>query len=130
MVLLTAGAVLVGAVLTYFTVSAVATLAHWIAVAGGFVVMAGVAYQLVDQDLLADLFPTESLQVLSAGLIGSVTGFLSYRLLESVFAAFGFAGALVVAVLAVASIVYSPVLVANVLGGFIGAVAEALGDEQ
>lgn len=128
MVLLTAAALLVGGVLTYFTIGAVATLAHWIAVAGGLAVFAGVTYNLIENDYLS-FFDGELFKVLTAGLVGSLTGFVSYRLFESVFASLGFAAALVAIVLIGASIVFSPALVAGLLGNVLGGVLEALGGE-
>lgn len=130
MVLLTAGALVVGGILTLFTVSAVATLAHWVAVAGGLAIMAGLTYQLIENDYLDFLFEdSDVLEMLSAGILSSWAGFVGFRILESVFAAVGFGGALIVSVLVVASIVFSPALVAQFLIGVVEVVSELLGGE-
>lgn len=131
MVLLTGAAVLVGAVLTYFTIGAVATVAHWVAVGAALLIGAGLVYHLLDGDLQQYFdalgFSGGVFEVLSAGIVGAVAGFVSYRLIESVFAALGFAGAFIVAILAVASFVFGPGLVASVIGQFIGALMDSSG---
>lgn len=135
MVLLTAAAALTGLVLTYFAVGAVATVAHWVAVAAAFTAGAGLAYHLLDGDL-AEYFDvvgfTEGslFQVLSAGVIGSVAGFIVFRLLESVFAAAGLTGALLLGVLVAAGFVFGPVTVVSYLAAFVDVLFDVFGGEN
>lgn len=133
MVVLTVGALLVGAILTYFTVGAVATVAHWVSVGAALLVGSGLVYHLLEGDLAEYFdalgFSPGVFQVLSAGVVGGVAGFITFRLLESVFAALGFIAALLVAVLAVASFVFGPGVVASAVVRFVGALMDASGGE-
>lgn len=116
-----------GAVSTYFAIGALTTLAHWLAVAGGFIVFAGLTYTLIEEDVLGFLpFESELVEALSAMLFSVAAGVLSYRLFEAVFSVLGFGGALIVVVLVGASIVFSPFLVANVVGTGAGAALDVL----
>lgn len=130
MVLFTAAALIIGGITTYFTVSAVSTLAHWIAVGGGFTVFAGITYNLIESDNnYLGFFDGELFKVLSAGLIGGLTGFVSYRLFESLLASLGWISALVVVVLLVASFIFSPAIVFEAVMQLVGGLADILGGE-
>ena len=133
MALLLGGGILVSLILGYFAVSAVATLAHWVAVTAGLLGGAAVVYHLIDGDLSQYFdvlgFSSDLLELFSAGMIGAVTGFVAYVLIESVFVALGFTGALIVALLILASVLFGPGVVASALASFVGMVVEAVGGE-
>lgn len=115
-------------VLGFFTVSAVATLAHWLAILGAAAVGLGFAYILFeDVEEFRSLFDGDIFAVLTAGVLGSVAGFIAYRVFEAVIASVGFGAALVVVGLVGASIVFSPALVAGAIKSFIIFVVELIG---
>lgn len=130
MVLLTGAALLVGGLVTYFTIGALATLAHWVSVAGGFLVFVGLTYNIIEMGWFEFLpFESDLFEALSAGVFSASVGVLSFQLFESVFGALGWTSALLVVLLAGASFVFGPALVFGTLGNVIGGIYAELGGE-
>lgn len=120
----------VGAVATWFTITALSTLAHWVAVAGAFVVFIGLTYNIIQQDWFSFLpFDSELWMSLSAILFSAAAASVSYRLFEAVFATVGAGSALLIVLLVAAGIVLGPMLVVQLLGSGAGALLDALGGE-
>lgn len=116
--------------LGYFTVSAVATLVHWITVSTALVVGLGVFYRLVDNDQLEFIgFESEYFETLTAGVVASVTGFVLFRVLQAVFAALGMAAAFVAALLIATSFLLGPGLVLQFVGGTLSFISDIVGGE-
>jgi len=126
MAVFTIGALLVGSVLTYFTISALAFVANIVAVLGSVLVTAGITYTLIEEDFLP--LDTELARVVSALAIGSGLGILSFKLFQALFALLGWGIALILVVLAVAFFV-RPFLTFNILSALIGGLIEELGGE-
>lgn len=103
----------------FFTVQAASTLAHWIAVGGAGATGIILFYQLVDQDIFADLFDSESIEYASVGLLSGAVSFLVFRFLESLLATAGAAFSLVIVGLVLASAVVGPQLVFGTLAEII-----------
>lgn len=93
---LIAGGVL-AALLGYFTVSAAATLAHWLAVAGAMV-FGGVFFRsAVESSLLDSLgFSSQVFEFLTAGVAASVAGFVFFKVVQALITALGFLSGLLV----------------------------------
>lgn len=75
--------------LTVFTISQLATLAYWLAVAGGVLVGLSSFYYVLRDDYLDFLGLSGGVDVLVALISSSALGVLSYRLFESVMAVAG-----------------------------------------
>lgn len=130
MVVFTAAALILGGLITYFTIGAVAALAHWVAVIGGFTVFAGLTYNIVENNWFEFIgFESRLVESLSAGVFSAAVGVVSFQLFEAVFGVLGWTSALVVVVLAGASVVFGPALVASFLGNVLGGIVEVLGGE-
>lgn len=128
MVLLTAITLVVAGVLGIGAVSATATLAHWISIVGAALVGLGTSYILFARvEEFRSLFEEDVFAVLTAGFLGSVAGFLAFRVFEAVFAAVGWIAALVLVVLIGASIVFSPAVVVGAVKSVILFVVELVG---
>jgi len=111
--LLAAGAAIITG---YFAILSVSILANWLSVALGLGSAAYITYDLSNTDFHDQLsFDSENIQTLTALVIGSVFGFVSFRLAESIFASVGFGAALVAVSVFALALFYSPKLVANVV---------------
>lgn len=116
--------------LGFFAVNAAATLFHWISIGSALVIAAGLFYQLVVSDILEFVgFDSEYFETLAAGAVASVVGFVSFRLIEAVFTTLGWLSALMALVLIGASVWLGPALVAQIIGGLIGFIFDAVGGE-
>lgn len=108
--------VLATLVLSYFAISTVSVLAHWVSIALALGIGAYVTYTLVENQFYGLVsFDSDVFEFLTALPIGSVTGFVSFRLIENVFASVGFVSALIISLVVSASIIFSPQLVAGIL---------------
>jgi uncharacterized membrane protein len=119
--------VLVLGFLGFQLVSLSAVVASWLAVAAGIVAGIGLAYTLVDEELLDVFFSTEEFQIISSVLVGVVAGFVVWRLVEAVLATFGLLVALLVGVAIAVSAVFSPAYLVSGLATGIGLLADLLG---
>lgn len=129
MVLLSGFVLALGGILTYFTIGALAGLAHWISVAAGLLVFTGLSYNIIQNDYLDFDWLSEFSEAVIAVLFSLSVAAISFKLFESIFATLGAGAALVLVILLGASIVFSPVLVFNTVGGLIGALFEIAGGE-
>jgi hypothetical protein len=126
MAVFTIPALIIGSVLAYFTIGALASLANIVAVLGGIVVAAGITYSLIEESLLP--FDSELAEAFSALVIGAGVGAISFKFFQAFFAVAGWGIALILVVLAVAFFV-RPFLTFNILSALIGGVLESLGGE-
>lgn len=106
-------------------VSQVGAVLHLLAVLGAALTGIGLFYNAYQARLLE--IESEALAIITYAALGTAAGFLVFRILEAVLAALSFGAALVVALLVVASVVFSPQLVFNVVAAVIEAVL-SLGD--
>lgn len=104
----------IASLLGYQLVSAVAVVVHWTSIGLGIGIALGLLYNLYTKNYLEPFFSTEEFEVLSGAVVSGVVGFVSFRLLEALFAAFGLLAALLVGGFAVLAVVFSP---GFVLGG-------------
>lgn len=122
-------ALAIGAILTlvtgFFFVSSVATVLNLLAVVVAGVAGVGLFYNLYTLRPL-DLSDVASLFTYSS--IGVATGFIVFRVLQHLLSAVGFGVALVAGLFVVASIVFSPQLVAGVLKSLFEFVLEFVED--
>jgi hypothetical protein len=107
---------LVSVFLGFQLVSLVSIVASWLSLAAGVGIGFATVYYLFTDGYLDPFFDTEEIMVLSSSLIGAVTGFISYRLIEALLATAGLSIALIVAVVVLLSIVFTP---GFVLGGIV-----------
>lgn len=114
-------------------VSAVSIVASWLSLAAGIAIGLGLTYYLYTDGYLSEFFDLEEIELFSSLLVGVVSGFVAYRLIEGLLAVAGVGIAFVAAALVLASIVFSP---AVVLGGIargiegIVTLVDALGGEN
>jgi len=126
MAVFTIPALIIGSVLAYFTIGALASLANIVAVLGGIAITAGITYSLIEEDLLP--LDSELAVGVSALVIGAGTGAVSFKFFQAFFAVAGWGIALVLVVLAVAFFV-RPFLTYNILSALIGGIYAELGGE-
>lgn len=107
---------LVSVFLGFQLVSLVSIVASWLSLAAGVGIGFATVYYLFTDGYLDPFFDTEEIMVLSSSLIGAVTGFISYRLIEALLATAGLSIALIVAVVVLLSVVFTP---GFVLGGIV-----------
>jgi len=124
MAVFTIPALIIGSVLAYFTIGALASLANIVAVLGGIAITAGITYSLIEEDLLP--LDSELAVGVSALVIGAGTGAVSFKFFQAFFAVAGWGIALVLVVLAVAFFV-RPFLTYNILSALIGGIYKEFG---
>lgn len=107
---------LVSVFLGFQLVSLVSIVASWLSLAAGVGIGFATVYYLFTDGYLDPFFDTEEIMVLASSLIGAVTGFISYRLIEALLATAGLSIALIVAVVVLLSVVFTP---GFVLGGIV-----------
>lgn len=103
----------------FFTVQAASTLSHWIAVGGAGLTGAVLFYQMIDQEIISDLFSDDAFEYASVGLLSGAVTFLVFRLLESLLATAGAAFSLIIVALILLSAVLGPSLVFGTLAEII-----------
>lgn len=115
-------------VLSFFAISAVATLAHWAAIAGsGIAAVALFRFLMMSGELEVLGFDDEVFEVLTAAVLSALTGFVLFKLSQALLASAGFGLAVAVIGLITASFVFGGGTVARVLVQVIGFVAELVG---
>jgi len=116
----------VGVFLGFQLVSAVSIVASWISLAAGVAIGLGLTYFLFTDGYLSEFFDIEEIELFTSILIGVVSGFIGYRLIEGLLALFGLSIALIVTLLVVLSIYFSPAFVAGGISTGITLLAQAL----
>ena len=118
--------VLVLGFVSFQLISFSAVVASWLAVASGVAGGIGLAYTLIDEDLLEPFFTTEEFRIITSVLVGAVSGFVIWKLVEAVLATFGLLIALLVGIGIAVSAVFSPAFLVSGLATGIGLVADLL----
>lgn len=106
--------------------SQVGTILHIIAVAGAGLAGAGLFYNSYMERFLG--IESDALAVITYASVGTAVSFVVFRFLEAVFAALGFAAAFLLSLIIVASIVFSPQVVGQVLGYVVNLILGFAGD--
>lgn len=115
---------IVAAALGYSLISLVSIVIHWLAI-GVAVFSAGyMFYELVSGNYLDAVFDTEEVTSIFAGVFSAVTGFILYRLLEALFAAFGLLATVLVGGVIVLAWFTSPAYIAGGVATALGLVAD------
>lgn len=116
----------VGVFLGLQLVSAVSIVSSWISLAAGVAIGFGLTYFLFTDDYLSEFFDTEEIELFTSILFGVVSGFIGYRLIEGLLAVAGLAIAILVTLVVVLSIYFSPAFVVGGISTIISLVAQAL----
>jgi len=127
MALISLPALLVGGIITYLGIGFVSTLATLITVVASLFVTGYVIYNLIEGDLL----PIESgfWRTVAAIPLGVLAGVGGFRTFELVFTALSYGLALVLVLLLVASVLFGPRFVGQVITGLAGIVTDIVGGE-
>lgn len=116
------------AVLSFFFIQSVSTLAHWISIGSALLVGLGIFYISIKNSYFEPYFDSEFAEYIGIGMVASVTSFIGYRLFEALFATLGWGIALLSVTLLILSLVFSPALVARLISGIIQVVVEVVSD--
>lgn len=114
------------ALMSFFFIQSVATLAHWISIGSALLVGIGIFYLSIKNSYFEPYFDSDFAEYIGIGMIASVTSFIGYRLFEALFAILGWGIALLSVTLVILSLVFSPALVARVISGFIQVLVEVV----
>jgi len=107
----TALGLLVGGAALLQLVGSVSVLIDWVSLALASVTSVLLFYNLVKEQTLLEVFDTEIVAEVAAALFSAVIGFVAYRLFLAVLSTFGIVLALVIGVVVVLSIAFSPAFV-------------------
>lgn len=130
MAVFTFGALIIGGVLTYLGIGALATLANVISVFGGLGVFAALTYNLIENDLLSFLpFESDFWEAASALVFSAAVGVLSYKLFQAVFTVSSIGFVLTAVLIGIASSILGPRLVFGLIGDLVKFLVDIVGGE-